>query len=224
MYRTFGKRAGDILLATVLLILLAPLLALVSSLVWLRLGPPLLFRQRRAGLRGKPFTIVKFRTMTDARDASGKLRPDADRLTRLGRFLRRASIDELPQLWNVLRGDMSLVGPRPLFVEYLDRYTPEQLRRHDVRPGITGLAQVRGRNALLFSERLRHDVEYVDRHSLCLDCHILVMTVYLVGFGKLVDGAGQDVAVVDDLGLHPDSPAYARRPATGGRDLTSRAP
>jgi sugar transferase EpsL len=220
MYRAWGKRSADAVLAALLLMALAPLFAITSVLIWLSLGRPLLFRQRRAGLGGAPFTIVKFRTMTEARDACGKLRRDADRLTRLGRFLRRSSMDELPQLWNVLRGEMSLVGPRPLFVEYLERYTPEQARRHEVRPGITGLAQVRGRNAIRFSERLRYDVEYVDHYSLQLDCHILVMTVYRVGLGKLFEGAGQDVAAVDDLGLHPDSPAYAKHPP--GVEASSR--
>jgi sugar transferase EpsL len=195
-------------LAAILVTLLMPVFAVVGIIVWYHLGAPLFFRQRRAGLQGRPFTIVKFRTMSEARDANGKLRSDADRITPFGRVLRQWSIDELPQLWNVLRGDMSFVGPRPLFVEYLERYTRAQARRHDVRPGITGLAQVRGRGALLFSERLRYDLEYVQRYSFLLDCQIVVNTVYLVGLGKLFDATGQDVAVVDDLGLHPDSPAY----------------
>jgi len=140
MYARYGKRTQDLVLGISALVLLLPVLALVAILVHIRLGSPALFRQQRPGLHGKPFTIFKFRTMTDARDAQGKLRPDAERLTPLGRFLRSTSLDELPELLNVLKGDMSLVGPRPLMMQYLDRYTPEQMRRHEVRPGITGWA------------------------------------------------------------------------------------
>ena len=212
MYRAFGKRLLDLAVTIPALVLLAPVLALVTLLVRLKLGAPVLFRQERAGRHGRPFTLIKFRTMTDARDEQGELLADAERLTPFGRFLRRASLDELPQLVNVLRGEMSLVGPRPLYPAYLAQYTPEQNRRHDVPPGITGLAQVRGRNASLFSERLRHDVEYVDTLSLWLDCRILLRTVYLVGFGKLEDGAGQEVSAVDDIGLNTEP----RRPPAGG--------
>lgn len=194
----------DIVAALLLLLVLSPLLLIVAASVRVTLGTPIFFRQQRPGLHGKPFTLIKFRSMTSDRDPAGNLLPDRDRLTRFGRLLRKSSIDELPELWNVLKGDMSLVGPRPLLMEYLDRYTPEQNRRHCVRPGIAGLAQVRGRNAILFSQRLRYDVEYVDNYSFRLDCSILLRTLYLVAFGKLFDGAGQDVAAVDDIGLHPD--------------------
>ncbi len=197
------KRLLDILGAAGGLVLLSPLLAVVAVLVWRDLGRPILFRQVRPGRDGRPFTMYKFRTMRDIRDGRGQPLPDAERLTPIGRFLRRFSLDELPELWNVLRGDMSLVGPRPLLMEYLPRYTREQSRRHEVRPGITGLAQVQGRNALPFSKRLALDVEYVDRFSLWLDAKILWWTLVRVPLGTLFDGAGQDVRVVDDVGLHP---------------------
>jgi sugar transferase EpsL len=162
------------------LLCLAPVLALVALLVRLKLGAPLLFRQQRPGLHGKPFTLYKFRTMTDARDAQGRRLPDAERLTPFGRFLRSTSLDELPELFNVLKGEMSLVGPRPLLMRYLDRYTPEQARRHAVKPGITGWAQVNGRNALTWEEKFALDVWYVDHQSLWLDVKILAMTVWQV--------------------------------------------
>jgi sugar transferase EpsL len=209
-YRHLGKRILDLAGALGALALLSPLLLAAALLVRLQLGSPVLFRQARAGLRGAPFTLVKFRTMKEGRDADGLLLPDEMRLTTLGRWLRHTSIDELPQLWNVLTGDMSLVGPRPWLPEYLDRYTAAQNRRHDVLPGITGLAQVRGRNALPFSERLRCDLEYVDTLSFFVDCRILATTAYLVAFGKLFDGAGQQVSAVDDIGLHPDTARAGR--------------
>ena len=170
------KRVADIALSAIALALTAPLQASVALVVRLRLGRPILFRQVRPGRYGIPFTLVKFRTMT-AVDAEGEPLPDADRLTRLGRTLRATSIDELPTLWNVLRGDMSLVGPRPLLFEYLPLYSEEQRRRHEVRPGITGLAQVSGRNALPWPERLALDVAYVDRRSIAMDLRILALTV-----------------------------------------------
>lgn len=197
------KRLIDVVGAAAGLCLLAPLLLVIAVLVRRDLGRPILFRQVRPGRGGRPFTMYKFRTMRDLRDGQGRPLPDAERLTPLGRLLRRFSLDELPELWNVLRGDMSLVGPRPLLMEYLPRYTPEQARRHDVRPGITGLAQVLGRNALPFSQRLALDVQYVDRFSLWFDIKILWWTLRKVPGGTLFDGAGQDVRVVDDLGLHP---------------------
>jgi sugar transferase EpsL len=174
------KRLFDVVLAGALLILLAPLLGAVAILVAVTMGRPVIFRQQRPGLHGDVFTILKFRTMTDATDAHGDPLPDSVRLTPLGRALRRASLDELPELMNVLRGDMSLVGPRPLLTEYLSRYSAEQMRRHDVRPGITGWSQVNGRNTLTWEDRLALDVWYVDNRSLRLDLRILRMTVRYV--------------------------------------------
>ncbi|MCC5806539.1 MAG: sugar transferase [Opitutales bacterium] len=174
------KRAFDVLVSMAALVVLAPVLAVVALLVRLRLGPPVFFRQRRIGWKGAEFDILKFRTMTDARDASGGLLPDSERLTPFGRFLRRTSLDELPELLNVLRGEMSLVGPRPLPVIYRDRYSPEQWRRHEVRPGLTGWAQVNGRNATTWPERFAHDLDYVERHPFRRDLKILCMTVAAV--------------------------------------------
>jgi sugar transferase EpsL len=171
------KRGFDIVAALILLLLLALPGAVLAVWVRLALGKPVLFSQVRPGLGGKPFTMYKFRTMTNARDAKGELLPDALRLTRFGRFLRASSLDELPELWNVLKGDMSLVGPRPLLMEYLPLYSSFQARRHEVRPGITGWAQVNGRNALSWEERFELDVWYVDHHSLWLDLRILWLTV-----------------------------------------------
>ena len=179
-YRRWGKRALDLFGALLGLVFTAPLVALVSLLVRITMGPPVFFRQRRPGLHGKPFTLYKFRTMTDARDPQGNLLPDEQRLTPLGRFLRSTSLDELPELWNVLQGDMSLVGPRPLLMEYLPLYTPEQFRRHEVRPGITGWAQIHGRNALSWEERFALDVWYVEHVSLMLDLKILFLTLWKV--------------------------------------------
>jgi sugar transferase EpsL len=173
----YGKRAFDITIAGVVLLVTSPIIVLTSIAVRKKLGSPVLFRQPRPGLHGKVFEIAKFRTMTDERDASGALLADDIRLTRFGKVLRSTSIDELPELVNVLRGDMSLVGPRPLRVEYLDRYTPEQNRRHEVRPGITGLAQVSGRNNVPWDERFELDVQYVDSMSFRLDLQILLKTV-----------------------------------------------
>jgi len=176
LYRRYGKRLLDLALTVPALILLSPLLAAVALAVRLRLGTPVLFRQQRPGLHGEPFTILKFRTMTDDRAADGAPLPDAERLTPLGRLLRATSLDELPELLNVLKGEMSLVGPRPLLMEYLPRYTPEQARRHEVRPGITGWAQVNGRNALTWEQKFALDVWYVDHCSLRLDVRILWLT------------------------------------------------
>ena len=170
------KRALDLLGAAGGLIPLSPVLLLIALAVRLSLGSPVLFRQVRAGRQGRPFQLLKFRTMTGARDAAGELLPDAQRLTRLGRWLRSSSLDELPQLINVVRGDMSLVGPRPLLPEYLPHYSAEQARRHDVRPGITSWANVQGRNTLSWEHRLALDVWYVDHWSLALDLKILLMT------------------------------------------------
>ncbi len=174
------KRLFDLLLTLPGLAVLSPLLLLLAGLVRLKHGAPVLFRQRRPGYWGQPFYIYKFRTMTNARDPQGNLLPDAERLTRLGRFLRAASLDELPELFNVLRGEMSLVGPRPLLMQYLERYSPEQARRHHVLPGITGWAQVNGRNTLDWDDRFRLDVWYVDHWSLGLDLKILALTLLKV--------------------------------------------
>ena len=171
------KRLFDLSFSLVLALLLLPLLALLAVLVYIDLGSPALFRQQRPGLLGKPFAFYKFRTMNNRTDKDGRLLPDGDRLTAFGRFLRRASLDELPQLFNVIRGDMSLVGPRPLLMEYLDLYTDEQMRRHAVKPGITGWAQVNGRNAVSWEEKFRLDLWYVDNRSLFLDLRIILLTV-----------------------------------------------
>jgi sugar transferase EpsL len=174
------KRMLDVLLAALALLVLSPVLPVVCIWVWLGVGRPILFRQKRLGCNGVPFMVFKFRSMTDQRNAQGQLLPDGQRITRLGAFLRRSSLDELPQLWNVLRGDMSLVGPRPLLMQYLDRYTPEQARRHSVRPGITGWAQVNGRNATTWEQRFACDLWYVDHCSFALDLRILAMTLLRV--------------------------------------------
>ena len=185
------KRLFDVVVAALTLLLLALPLVALASLVQRKLGSPVLFTQVRPGLHGKPFRMVKFRTMTDARDASGALLPDAQRLTPFGRFLRSSSLDELPELWNVLHGEMSLVGPRPLLMEYLPLYTPEQARRHEVRPGITGWAQVNGRNAISWADKFALDVWYVDHRSLWLDVRILWLTVRKVLVRDGISAAGE---------------------------------
>ena len=200
------KRGFDIVVAFVALVLLSPALLWVTWRVRRDLGSPVLFCQVRPGMHGEPFTIVKFRTMRDLKGQDGKLLTDAERLTRLGVFLRKASIDELPELWNVMKGDMSLVGPRPLLIEYLPVYSPEQARRHEVRPGITGLAQISGRQDIPFSRRLELDVWYVDNWSIWLDFRILALTVYRMLRPTGVR-PGQDVRDVDDLGLSKEARA-----------------
>jgi sugar transferase EpsL len=172
-----AKRVADTAAAALLLVLLSPLLLLTAAVVRLGLGAPVLFRQERVGLGGRVFVLLKFRTMADAHSLDGQLQDDAARLTPLGRWLRRLSLDELPQLWNVIRGDMALVGPRPLVTWYLPRYSRAQRRRHEVRPGITGWAQVHGRNRLSWERKFELDVWYVDHASPWLDCRILLMTV-----------------------------------------------
>ena len=172
------KQLFDTICSVILLVILGALLAFLALLVRINLGTPVLFRQERPGLYGKPFSLYKFRTMTNARGSNGDLLPDAERLTRFGLFLRRTSLDELPELFNVLKGDMSLVGPRPLLMQYLARYSPEQARRHEVKPGITGWAQVNGRNAITWEEKFNLDVWYVDNQSFWLDLKILGMTVW----------------------------------------------
>ena len=185
------KRLFDITAAAIALLLLALPLALLTWQVRRKLGSPAFFRQVRPGMHGQPFEMVKFRTMTDARGPDGALLPDADRLTPFGRFLRASSLDELPELWNVLKGEMSLVGPRPLLMEYLPLYSPQQARRHEVRPGITGWAQVNGRNALGWDEKFKLDVWYVDHRSLWLDIKILWLTVKKVLVREGISAAGE---------------------------------
>lgn len=183
------KRVVDIVLALVALVLLSPVLLAVALMVRRRLGAPVLFRQVRPGLGGKPFSMLKFRSMLEATDGEGKLLPDAQRLTSFGKLLRSTSLDELPELINVLRGEMSLVGPRPLLMEYLPLYDAVQARRHDVRPGITGWAQVNGRNAISWSEKLSMDVWYVDNRGFMLDMKILALTLLKVVRREGVTGA-----------------------------------
>jgi lipopolysaccharide/colanic/teichoic acid biosynthesis glycosyltransferase len=185
------KQCIDRLAAATGLLCFAPVMAATALAIRCTLGSPVLFRQVRPGRGGRLFELVKFRTMSQERDADGRLLPDTQRLTRVGRFLRAASLDELPQLWNVLRGDMSLVGPRPLLVQYLPRYSPEQARRHDVLPGITGWAQVNGRNALDWEARFRLDVWYVDHWSLALDLKILLLTLLRVVRREGISHEGQ---------------------------------
>ena len=176
VYEKYIKRAMDVLLSLGALVVLSPVLLIVAVLVRTKLGSPVLFRQERPGKDGKIFALYKFRTMTDARDQDGNLLPDEVRLTRFGKLLRSTSLDELPELYNILRGDMSLVGPRPLLVEYLPYYSQEENRRHNVRPGLTGLAQVNGRNSLGWADRFAMDVQYVDRISFTLDVSIMLQT------------------------------------------------
>lgn len=185
------KRGMDVILAVAALLILSPVWLVVAWRVRSKLGSPVLFRQMRPGLHGQPFEMIKFRTMRDAVDENGNVLPDAERLTPFGQFLRSTSLDELPGLWNVLKGDMSLVGPRPLLMEYLPLYSPEQARRHDVRPGITGWAQVNGRNAISWEEKFALDVWYVDNHSLWLDVCILCRTVRKVAVRQDINGHGE---------------------------------
>jgi len=182
--RQIVKRVFDVVTAAILLVVLSPLLALTAAAGAAFVGRPVLFRQPRPGFHGAPFRIIKFRTMTDATDADGKLLPDELRLTGFGRFLRATSLDELPELWNVLKGDMSIVGPRPLLMEYLPMYSSRQARRHEVRPGITGWAQVHGRNHLSWEQKFELDVWYVENASFAVDMKILLMTVRQVFTGK----------------------------------------
>jgi lipopolysaccharide/colanic/teichoic acid biosynthesis glycosyltransferase len=185
------KRVVDTLLVLLALPVLLPAMLLLIWLVHRKLGSPVFFRQTRPGLQGQPFNMVKFRTMTDARSPDGQLLTDAERLTAFGRFLRASSMDELPELWNVLKGEMSLVGPRPLLMEYLPLYSPEQARRHEVRPGITGWAQVNGRNALSWEDKFKLDVWYVDHRTLWLDIRILWLTVRKVLMREGISAAGE---------------------------------
>jgi len=188
------KRLFDLVVTIPILILLSPVIVVVALLVRFKLGAPVLFRQQRPGLYGKPFFMVKFRTMTDAKDARGNLLPDAARLTPFGRFLRSTSLDELPELFNVLKGEMSLVGPRPLLMQYLERYTPQQMRRHDVRPGITGWAQINGRNAITWEAKFNLDLWYVDNLSWWLDVKIIIRTFFKIAQREGISQAGQATA------------------------------
>jgi lipopolysaccharide/colanic/teichoic acid biosynthesis glycosyltransferase len=185
------KRLADIFISCSALVVLSPVLGACALAVRRSVGSPVLFRQERPGLHGRPFRMVKFRTMREAIDKQGNPLPDSERLTRVGQFLRATSLDELPELWNVLRGDMSLVGPRPLLMEYLPLYSPEQARRHDVRPGVTGWAQINGRNALSWEEKFALDVWYVDNRSFLLDVKILLLTVKKVIVREGISQEGQ---------------------------------
>ena len=188
------KRVFDLIISLLLVILLSPVFMIVTLLVILKLGRPVLFLQQRPGYRSRPFLVYKFRSMTNQRDAQGQLFADANRLTSFGRFLRSSSLDELPELINVIRGEMSLVGPRPLLMKYLDRYSPEQARRHEVLPGITGWAQVNGRNALDWEEKFRLDTWYIDHWSFGLDLKILALTVWRVLRREGISQPGQATA------------------------------
>lgn len=196
----FIKRAMDVVVALPALIIFLPLIVLIGGIIRLAMGSPVLFKQRRPGLNGNPFMLKKFRTMSNDRTKSGRLLPDGERLTRLGKFLRKTSLDELPQLWNVLAGDMSLVGPRPLLMRYLGRYDRVQMRRHEVKPGLTGWAQVNGRNAVSWEQKFALDVWYVDNRSILLDLRILFLTL-----GKVFSGQGvsQEGAATADEFLGP---------------------
>lgn len=188
------KRVFDLIVVLVALPLWGPLLLIVALLLRVKLGAPLFFRQARPGRDGVVFELIKFRSMTDACGPDGRLLSDAERLTAFGRALRATSLDELPELWNVLRGDMSLVGPRPLLVAYLPRYSPEQARRHEVRPGITGLAQIKGRNAMAWEEKFRWDVYYVDNQSVLMDVKILFITLWKVARREGIQAGGEATA------------------------------
>jgi sugar transferase EpsL len=192
-YRRIGKRIFDLVITIPALVLLSPVLITVGLMVRFKLGSPVLFSQQRPGLNGKPFSMFKFRSMTNTRDAQGNLLPNEDRLTDFGRFLRKTSLDELPEFWNVLAGDMSLVGPRPLLIQYLELYTPEQARRHDVPPGITGWAQINGRNAISWEEKFAYDVWYVDYLSFILDLKIIGLTIKRVLIREGISPTDQEI-------------------------------
>ena len=190
-YQQWGKRPFDFISSSIIMIVSVPVYLITAFLIYVKLGSPIIFRQQRPGLHGRLFSILKFRTMTDGRDEAENLLPDAQRLTQFGKFLRSSSLDELPELWNVLKGEMSLVGPRPLLEQYLPLYTPEQMRRHEVRPGITGWAQVNGRNALSWEEKFELDVWYVDNHTFWLDIKIILMTIVKIVKRENINQEGQ---------------------------------
>ncbi|WP_302778365.1 sugar transferase [Anaerotruncus colihominis] len=179
MYGKFGKRLFDVLFSASLLIVLSPVILIIALIVYVKMGRPILFSQERPGLNEKIFTLYKFRTMTNAYGPDGKLLPDSSRLSRFGKILRSTSLDELPELWNILKGDMSFVGPRPLLVQYLSLYSDEQRHRHDVRPGLTGLAMIHGRNNLNWNDKFAYDLQYVEQQSFLLDMKILLWTVVI---------------------------------------------
>ena len=206
--RHFVKRLFDIIASAAGLIVISPLLVVLAVLVRLKLGSPILFRQQRPGLGGKAFVIYKFRTMTDQRDALGHLLPDEQRLPAFGRFLRSTSFDELPELLNVLKGDMSIVGPRPLMMKYLERYSPEQARRHEVKPGITGWAQINGRNAISCEDIFKLDVWYVDNWTLWLDVKIILTSVWMVIAREGITQQGR--ATMDEFMGTPQNNAVER--------------
>ncbi len=191
MYRIFFKRLVDVVLASTALVVLLPVIACVWVMVKLRIGSPVFFKQKRAGKDGKIFTIYKFRTMTNSRDKKGNLLPDEKRLTRFGKLLRSTSLDELPELLNILQGDMSIVGPRPLLVRYLPLYNEEQAHRHDVKPGLTGLAQIKGRNTISWEKRFQYDVYYVRHYSFLMDMHIIGATFFQVLSRKGIHAEGE---------------------------------
>jgi len=193
-YKYSINRFFDLMIAILSLIILSPVIVLIGFFVRMKIGSPILFCQERPGLYGKPFIIYKFRTMIDEGDEDGNLLPDRERLTRLGQFLRRTSMDELPELFNVIKGEMSIVGPRPLLMQYLERYSQEQMRRHDVKPGITGWAQVNGRNAITWKDKFRLDVWYVDNQSLWLDLKITGLTVWKILKREGINQPGQATA------------------------------
>ncbi|MBE3144317.1 MAG: sugar transferase [Planctomycetes bacterium] len=206
--RYFVKRLFDIISSAAGLIVISPLLVVLAVLVRLKLGSPILFCQQRPGLGGKAFVIYKFRTMTDQRDASGNLLPDSQRLPAFGQFLRSTSFDELPELLNVLKGDMSIVGPRPLMMKYLSRYTTEQARRHEVKPGITGWAQINGRNAISWEDKFKLDVWYVDNWTLWLDVKIILKSVWMVATKQGITQQGR--ATMDEFMGTPQNDAVER--------------
>lgn len=215
MYKSFGKRLMDVVLSLMAIILFSLVLVIVAVLVRIKLGRPVIFRQDRPGKDEKVFTLYKFRTMIDARDDQGELLPDSERLTGFGHMLRSTSLDELPELFNILKGDMSIVGPRPLRIEYLPYYSEEQRRRHSVLPGLTGLAQIKGRNAIMWDERFAYDIEYVDNISFLTDLQIILATIKKV---LLRDDIGARLEEGSDEGVE-DFDSYAiRKQMSGDRE------
>lgn len=215
MYKSFGKRLMDVVLSLMAIILFSPVLVIVAVLIRIKLGRPVIFKQDRPGRDEKVFTLYKFRTMIDARDDQGELLPDSERLTGFGHMLRSTSLDELPELFNILKGDMSIVGPRPLRIEYLPYYSEEQRRRHSVLPGLTGLAQIKGRNAIMWDERFAYDIEYVDNITFLTDLQIILATIKKV---LLRDDIGARLEEGSDEGVE-DFDSYAiRKQMSGDRE------